>query len=211
MTGETPPGEPTYAAAQRDVQRKLGRCLIRLQQYELQLKTMIARRTLTGSIDTLKNSVAANVSRTSTQMLGKLVGEFMKEYMKPLGAKSAEAPMSPRFAASDEPWFSLELSVAIPPDRHAAMSEQLGELVTMRNRLVHHFIESFDLRSDAGCLKADLYLSECFEKINYHFAELQHFAVASDKARADMADLLVSDSELLETAPSKGGTGENET
>lgn len=211
MTGETPPGEPTYAAAQREVQRKLGRCLIRLQHYELLLKAMIARRTLAGSIDTLKNSVAANVSRTSTQMLGKLVGDFMKEYMKPLGAKSAEAPMSPNFAESNEPWISLELSVAIPPDRHAAMSEQLAELVTMRNRLVHHFIESFDLRSDAGCLKADLYLNECFEKINHHFAELQHLAVVSDKVRADMADLLISDPEFLGPELSEGGTGKTET
>lgn len=39
---------------QRDVQRKLGRCLLRLQQYEILLKALVAHREISGPAEALQ-------------------------------------------------------------------------------------------------------------------------------------------------------------
>jgi len=50
---------------QLDVQRWLGRCMLRLQQYERLMKTLLAHHELAGPADTLEAQRAANLERVS--------------------------------------------------------------------------------------------------------------------------------------------------
>lgn len=53
-------------APQRDVQRLLGRCLLRLQQYERLMKAIVAHHDLSGPAHALENIRAARVDDAST-------------------------------------------------------------------------------------------------------------------------------------------------
>jgi hypothetical protein len=184
------PAEPTHAAAQREVQRKLGRCMLRIQQYEIQLKSLVGRQELAGPPGELKSILAGNIAKTSTKTLGQLVSEFTKDYVHPtqpeLGRVAAPAK------AYDETWVSLRFSVEVSPERHAALCEQLTELVGLRNRLVHHFVESYDLMSVSGCEQADVYLNDCYVKIDADLLVLRGWAAQADKVRAGLADQMSS-------------------
>ena len=57
---------------QHEVQRLLGRCLLRLQQYERLIKAMVAHHRLSGPIHDLERSRAAQVDATARKTLGTL-------------------------------------------------------------------------------------------------------------------------------------------
>ena len=58
--------EPSYAALQREVQRKLGRCLIQIQQYELLLKEIVTKREITAVLGSTPAQRANTESTTAT-------------------------------------------------------------------------------------------------------------------------------------------------
>ena len=58
---------------QLDVQRWLGRCMLRLQQYERLMKTPLAHHELAWPADTLETQRAANLEKVSDKTLGTLV------------------------------------------------------------------------------------------------------------------------------------------
>lgn len=178
------PSEPPYASLQREVQRMLGRCIFRLQQYEIQLKALLARQDLSGPPGELKNILAKNVAAVANKTLGQLVVEFTKDYIQPTLLPSGEIEQKdqPQDGGVNPNWFGLKFSFAISPEGHSAITEQLKELVALRNSLVHHFIERFDLMTEPGCSEANLYLRACYEKIDSHYLSLEQYAVVMDEA-----------------------------
>lgn len=60
---------------QHEVQRKLGRCLLRLQQYEGLLKAVAAHQDTEGPADSLQAIRDSRVEELSTKILGHVVGE----------------------------------------------------------------------------------------------------------------------------------------
>ncbi|MNM77302.1 hypothetical protein D3C81_891500 [compost metagenome] len=67
-----------------------------------------------------------------------------------------------------------------------------GVAVDLRNKLVHHFIEHFDLWSESGCQAADGYLEESYQTINRHCLNLQCWARTMVEARVKMASFIQS-------------------
>ena len=57
-------------AQQRNVQRLLGRCLLRLQQYECLMKAIVAHHDISGPAHGLKNIRAARTDDASKKTLG---------------------------------------------------------------------------------------------------------------------------------------------
>ena len=53
----------------------------------------------------------------------------------------------------------------------------------MRNELVHHLIERFEISTAAGCHEAIKHLQDCFERIGIHFTTLREFAISFDESR----------------------------
>ncbi|MFM9433547.1 hypothetical protein ACFDR9_000588 [Janthinobacterium sp. CG_23.3] len=65
--------------AQLEMQQKLGRCMLRLQQYERMLKTMVATASVAGAPENLTSVLAKQKTDASTMTLGTLVRLFTRD------------------------------------------------------------------------------------------------------------------------------------
>ena len=86
------PPEPPLEM-QRDVQRKLGRCLIRLQQYEILLKALVAHGDIAGAPEGLQAVRDAQVASTQKKTLGTLVGMLTERHLT--SAEEEDSPEEP--------------------------------------------------------------------------------------------------------------------
>jgi hypothetical protein len=68
---------------QQNVQRHLGRCMLRLQQYERLLKSMVATMAVEGPLEQLQAKRAEQVASMSDRSLGTLVRKFTGSHLIP--------------------------------------------------------------------------------------------------------------------------------
>ncbi|WP_312325794.1 OST-HTH/LOTUS domain-containing protein [Stenotrophomonas sp.] len=171
---------------QRDVQRKLGRCLLRLQQYEILLKALVAHGDVAGPPAALQSVQDAQVACAQKKTLGSLVGMLTERHLT-----SAEED-----DGTDEPqgdggtWFRFRFQVGLDASQHQAATAALKELVDLRNELVHHFLQRFNIWEQQGCIAADAYLDTSYETIDCHYLTLRGWAQGMEEARAAMASFM---------------------
>jgi len=171
---------------QRDVQRRLGRCLLRLQQYEILLKALLAHGDIAGRPAELQSVRDAQVACAQKKTLGTLVGMLTERHLT-----SAEDD-----DGTDEPqgdggiWFRFRFQVGLDASQHQATTAALKELVDLRNELVHHFLQRFNIWEPQGCRAADAYLDASYETIDGHYLTLRGWAQGMDEARAAMASFM---------------------
>ena len=79
MTATTDIGD--LQAPQWEVQRLLGRCLLRIQQYERLMKAIVAHHDLSGPAAALEAIRAARMQDVATKTLGTLVGQLFGSYV----------------------------------------------------------------------------------------------------------------------------------
>jgi len=172
--------------SQHEVQRQLGRCVVRLQQYERLLKALLSHHRLGGAAEDLPALQAENAKRYASQTLGQLVGSFFDTYAVAPGTErpvlnDAEVPL-------DKVSMSFQFRMEMDEERLAAVKAAVQELVGLRNDLVHHFIERFDLWANDGCTAALEHLSVSYARIDRHFLELREWAKHMDEARSKFAE-----------------------
>lgn len=177
-------------AAQLDVQCALGRCMLSLQQYEHLLKALLAQHERTGSIDTLDAEQAARRDRLANLTLGSLAKVLFETVVVPEGFERERLPTHP--TPPDQPLFAISFRLAFAPDRLADLRAQVEELVLMRNELVHHFIQRFDLWTDEGCATALRHLQDSHALIRQHHEQLREWIHSLDASRAQAAAFLAS-------------------
>ena len=184
-------------ALEHEVQRKLGRCMLRLQQYELLLKTMVAGMAVKGPLAQLQAVQDQKRVSMSTKTLGTVVGMFTGDH---LTTASTDVEAEPDDDASsvgqsvDVAWASTRFNISMSPERYAETKDGLAELVALRNDLVHHLIERFDLFDESGCRSAATHLNTCFEQIEGHFERLKDWATSLEETRALMSSYVQSKS-----------------
>ncbi|MGF6092299.1 hypothetical protein [Pseudomonas sp. 18173] len=171
------------------VQRKLGRCLLRLQQYERQLKAIVAHGELSGPVDRLPIIREQKITCAQNKTMGTLMRMLTENLLTP-PSPNEESPTEAD--AGGQIWFSYRYLLEMPAERYEATKVALKELVELRNELVHHFLERFDLWSETGCQAGDGFLEERYETINRHYLNLQGWAKGMDEARAKMASAIQS-------------------
>lgn len=186
------PDSTRLAELQRAVQLKLGGCIWRLQQYERLLKAMVANTDLAGEpaqLQALRDARVASVHKTT---LGGLVSLFTGGY---LCAEDEPAPTQETDdkAPGDKLWFSFQQRMAMSADRLEAITTELKELVDLRNELVHHLLERFDLGQLDRCEAAVAYLDASRATIDRHYQTLHTWAEHMDNARALAASFMNSD------------------
>jgi hypothetical protein len=187
--GEQTPVEPV-STLQREVQRKLGRCLIRLQQYERLMKALAVDFEIAGPSDELTAIRQKRGEIVSRMTLGQLVAELTGTYLQPESPDTVEPEWNP--VDSQRIWFRMQARMALQPQDYERVVVGLKELVALRNELVHHFLERFDIWSEAGCHDADAYLDAGMAKVDSHYAELRQWAITTDQARSTMGAFIAS-------------------
>ncbi|API76115.1 hypothetical protein BL247_12815 [Ralstonia solanacearum] len=174
---------------QRTVQRKLGRCLLRLQQYETLLKSLVAHRDIAGPPAQLQAIREAKVAWVQKQTLGTLVRMLTDSYLTL--SQDGDA------AAEDESgdgglWVRFRSQIELEPERYEAIRAALQELVDLRNELVHHFLQRFNIWEVDGCTAADVHLDACYETIDGHFLTLRGWAQSMQEAWSHMASFMAT-------------------
>ncbi|WP_431273480.1 OST-HTH/LOTUS domain-containing protein [Variovorax ureilyticus] len=170
---------------QSSVQRLLGRCVLRIQQYERQIKAIVAHHELAGPVASLEAQRAERVAKWSDKSLGTLVKTLFENYVVPEGHEKEVLPDEK--VATDQVSFAFRFRMSMPEERWAATKAAIEDLVEMRNEFVHHLIERFDLWSEQGCMDAMRHLETCYERVDQHYEELVSWAKGMDNARAMMA------------------------
>ncbi|MGB5909187.1 MAG: OST-HTH/LOTUS domain-containing protein [Stenotrophomonas maltophilia] len=171
---------------QRDVQRKLGRCLLRLQQYEILVKTLVAHGDIAGPPAGLQAVREAQVACAQKKTLGSLVGMLTERHLT--SAEEDDGTDEPQGDGSM--WFRFRFQVGLDASQHQATTAALKELVDLRNELVHHFLQRFNILEPQGCMAADAYLDASYETIDGHYLTLRGWAQGMDEARALMVSFI---------------------
>lgn len=187
--------EEDTATQQHEVQRKMGRCLLRLQQYELLLKSIAAHLELEGPADKLEAIRDAKVEALSTKTLGHLVGLLTGSYLA-IDAPDNQGALAddgePRGEVPPTGWVRMRSSIAMSAEGYAQTIQQLRELVDLRNERVHHLVEKFNVWSPEGCAAAVVYLDASYQRIDEHFASLMAWAQSMREAHALTASFIAS-------------------
>jgi hypothetical protein len=186
------PDSARLAELQRAVQHKLGGCIWRLQQYERLLKAMVADTDLAGEpaqLQAVRDARAASVHKTT---LGGLVSLFTGGTLLAEEARAPAAETDDKVPA-DRLWFGFQQRIAMSAEHLEAITAELKELVDLRNELVHHLLERFDLGQLDRCEAAVAYLDASRATIDRHYLTLRTWAEHMDNARALAASFMNSD------------------
>lgn len=190
MTGlPIQPIDEELQTLQREVQRMLGRCLLRLQQYEHLMKAIVAHHEISASGSPLESNQAERVADAANKTLGTLVGTLLGTYVTSGDQDDVAEPDAPDNIIS----FKMKMSLRMSAEDFDTTQNDLKELVLLRNNLVHHFIDQHDLWSLDGCRGAQESLVAAYSRVDQHFEQLRGWAEHMDQARRLAAEFAQSD------------------
>ncbi len=171
---------------QNEIQRLYGQCLLHLQAYERLMKAIVAEHRLIGETDELEAIRGNQAAETGRKTLGILAGEMTSSFLLPEGSE----PES--FRPENLPSFGLHMRLILPREAFEQAEMDLREVVALRNRLVHHFLEEHELVTPDGRLKAQECLLKAQDRVEQAFEELRGWAVALNDSKKALAELLSS-------------------
>jgi len=176
---------------QHEVQRLLGRCLLRLQQYERLIKAMVAHHKVSGPIHDLEQTSAKQVDDTARKTLGILVGDLLGSYV--VAGEIDPAEETTTNSPTGVNWFAMQLTLGLPEAELVRVESELREMVLPRNNLVHHFIDQHDLGISDGCRGAQDELVTAYNCIDQHFKQLREWAESMENTRQALLEVLQSE------------------
>lgn len=158
------------------------------------MKRVLAVREISGHPEALAEQAVNRQSALAKNTLGQLVSEFGSNFIKPESSTKADAEIA-NDAALDRSDLHIAINyvVEIADEEYLKSKADHSQLVSLRNDLVHHFVEKFDLSTESGCVSAATYLDEASQTIRRHHLELVAMASAMDDARKFTASFMSSD------------------
>jgi OST-HTH/LOTUS domain len=174
-------------ALQRDVQRLLGRCMLRLQQYEWLLKTIVAHGEISGPVRDLEAIRVARVESAARKTLGTLIGEFLGSSL--VSGEAQDRPEAEGEGPGDLPFVSIRIGLRFHLEDFADAEADLKDLVLLRNMLVHHFIELHDPWTAEGCRRAQEALAADYHRIDQSYERLREWAKDMEQSRQQLQDV----------------------
>jgi hypothetical protein len=179
------------ADKQHEVQRRLGRCLLRLQQYEAQMKAVVALHDLGGTLSTLASVPARRSAELSMTNLGKVAERLFKTVIVPEGFSESDAADA-ALTTGTEVAFRTVVRIQMSRADFEKARQGVKDLVDLRNTLVHHLLELFDVCSEEGCVDAIDYLSNAYARVDEHLLQLRQWAESLDRSKQRAAQELNS-------------------
>lgn len=174
------------ALARQSVEHLFARCVLGLQAYELLMKSTLARHRFSGPVAGIEESISERTAKIQRMTMGSLVSDTFGSFLAPM---DLERPLDePRDAGTVVFGFQL----ALPPEEFARIEVEHRHLVLLRNDLVHHFLERYDLRTLDGCLVARQDLSAALDRVKRAREELNGWVSSMENSLLAMASILSS-------------------
>lgn len=186
------PSDPQLADLQREVQRKLGACLLNVQRYERHLKSLPAHAAFEGNLDELEAARAKALAAAHKKTLGTLVKDFCEDHLVSTDhiAEAEDKDVIPSNISPENPWFGMRFQLVTSPQGYQKTKAALAEMTSLRNGLVHHFLERFDIWDVSGCIDAQSHLDQCNATFNQSYLQLHDWVVSIDSIRASVASVM---------------------
>lgn len=166
----------------------MGRCLLRLQQYERLMKVLLVHHELGGTAEQMVNQLAERTGKFSDKSLGTLVRALFESFVVVEGAE--EPALGDTKCSPDRVSMNFRIRMEMTDKDRTQVKAAIEDLVLMRNDLVHHLIERFDVWTDHGCIAAVEHLTQSYERIDRHFEELRQWADTMSVASAETASFM---------------------
>ena len=179
----------SLVGAQREVHRKLGRNLFRIQQLEVLLKAMVTFSVVGGESSDPHAFMEKRKRDVGTMTLGRVAKDLTTGLL--VVPKDDARQTEPEESAA--PSFHAMVQLEMSPEEHRDRQKRLEQLVRLRNELVHHFVESYDITTLEGCARADAYLDDCFRVINEHGDEAKLLALRLERVRRETLRVMESE------------------
>jgi hypothetical protein len=184
---------PETSPEQRgEVQRKLGRCMLRMQQYEMLTKAMLADYEQSGTMENWQARRQERVDKFARKSLGQLLEVMKESYLTP-GIDGEQRAQAEPPEGLKQIWFTYRSSMQIDPGGYTRTIAAMQKLVDLRNDLVHHLLEHFNLWTLQGCAAADVHLERSYEVVDRHVVQLSEWARHIDEAKGVHLQFLQSD------------------
>ncbi|AVS68954.1 hypothetical protein C8245_23455 [Paracidovorax avenae] len=153
------------------------------------MKAILAHHELAGPAPELPAILESRIQDAANKTLGHLIGRFLENVVS---QEAGERDLLGDDVPTDVISFGFRLSIQLSAEDLAKTSDGLKELVVLRNTLVHHFIERFDLWQADGCAAASIYLQDCYARIDGHYEELRAWAAHMETSRQYAASVMQS-------------------
>lgn len=187
----TPSTKDELQTQQRKVQQLLGRCLLRLQQYERLIKAIVAHHEISGPVHAIESIQVARIADTASKTLGTLIGTLLGSCVIAEGGEASNRVATD--VSEDVMSFEMRTQLSLSAEDYTQTQNDLKGLVLLRNNLVHHFLDQHDLWSVDGCRDADEALVAAYSRIDQHFEQLRGWAEHMGQARRLAAEFVQSD------------------
>lgn len=221
---------PEFVRKNREVQRLLGRCLLRIQHLERLLKAVVSAQHHYGTgadsaelakqraaqvaklgMGDLVDLVLAEVIHVKTGEVDRDGQEAEKPVRKVSGLLQAKAAAlakrhdkaMAKAHSQRRTWLSTRVTMSATPEAAKAISTRLTALVQLRNRVVHHFGDEYRIHDELGCDRAIRFLEEVDAMLVEHAEPVSEWALELDGAIKALARKL-SDPEFLDEMAGPG-------
>lgn len=154
----------------------LGRCLLIAQQCEVLVRWLVRHCDVTLTAQESHNVSYAHDRAADGKMLGPMVRALVKALTGDELATNDQAPAV----------ITIRTRVSFAPEHLAVLAERLSELVTLRNDLVHHFLERVDTNEPDKLGRAQRYLDQSLEVLRSH---RDYLRALHDSMRAGLLEL----------------------
>lgn len=191
--------EPSALSDLRDeVLRKIGRNIVNFQKMEAMLRLLNTQQAISGSVRDLSRIVAKAKKATSKQPMGRLADAFIRSVY-------SSQPAIAGHESVEEISVTFSLRIEADPALIAERKRALRSVVKERNKLVHHWLASFDPNSVESCKVLAADLDEQHARIWPEFDTLRSIVMAVREYQREAAQYLASDAFLAELRQSRTG------
>lgn len=142
--------------------------------------------------DTGKSNHEERKNEVATKTLGQLVGELTGSYLLSKDESREVRDNDDGQLDLSRHSFRMQCSMDIEDERYQKVEAGLRQLVAIRNELVHHFLERFNLNDESCLMNANVYLDEAYQEIDERFLELRDWVKSMDDIRLQVKSFIDS-------------------
>ena len=167
--------------------------MIRIQQFELLMKAMLSSMAGEGTVKEFELAKEKTASNVNGKSLGNLLNDYffadylvnadtVRDKLDPAEEAELASPEAAAVAAGLS-YFKYRFQMQMEPRELKREKAALNKFRDLRNEIVHHLLDKFNLEEASSCQAALAYLDESYEAIDEHFIRLKGWASSMNTAR----------------------------